>query len=128
MTSEIYLIDYYSNNIDSMMHRASIIAKTIFTVLFLIIIITSQKLYQFVIYLVILSIMILIAKLPLIRLLKWSIYPLLFGLMFAISQFFYSPILALVTLIRVFLTVLLMLFYANTAGFTPSFSHTGSFS
>jgi cobalt/nickel transport system permease protein len=122
MNSEIYLIDYYATSINSIIHKSSLLIKVAFTAFFLLVIITSTKSVQFILYIIIICLLILTARLPLLRILRWALYPVVFGLMFAVSQIFYSPTLAQITVLRVFSTVLLMLLFVNTTGFTTLFS------
>ena len=122
MTSEIYLIDQYANNGQSTIHRATFVAKLLSCTVALLAIIFSTSPFKLLIYIAITLLLIAIAKLPLLRLIRWSLYPLIFGLMFALSQVFSSPQLALLSLIKVFATVLLMMLVITTTGFPRLFS------
>lgn len=121
MNSEIYLIDVYANKKNSLIHNSSFISKFIFTFIFLFLIIFSKNYFFIISSIAILISLILFSKLPLIKILKWSSYGLVFGLMFALSQIFYSWNLAIFTIIKVFSCILLMIWFTTTTGFVDVF-------
>lgn len=121
MNSEIYLIDVYSNRKNSIIHNASLISKFIFTCIFLYLLISSKNYFFIISSIILLFSLIFISKLPFLKILKWSFYGLIFGLMFALSQLFYSWTLAIFTIIKVFSCVLLMIWFATTTGFIDIF-------
>jgi|GEM_PF-6359395 len=122
MNSEIYLIDLYASTKDSLLHRCSYIVKISFTSLFLMLIISSRDPIKIAAYSMVIISLIILAKLPLLKMLKWSAYSLIFGLMFALSQLFYSYPAATLTVLKVFTTVSLMLWFITTTGFMQLFS------
>lgn len=126
MSSEIYLIDYYANNIKSKIHSSSIISKFIFVLVLLSAIIFSTSNFKLVLYILLVISLMYIAKLPVKKLLKWSIYPLIFSLVFAISQLFYSYELAATTMLRASSSILMMIFFTTTTGFNQIFEYVPS--
>jgi len=122
MNSEIYVIDSLASKGNSVVHRSSYITKTLFAALFLMIIIFTQNNYKLIAYIVATIALMFVAKLPVKKLITWSIYPLIFGLMFAVSQAFFSYHMAITTMLRVFSTVLLMLFFITTTRFAQIFN------
>jgi cobalt/nickel transport system permease protein len=122
MTSEIYLVDLYANKKNSIIHKSSPILKIIFTFTFLFLLIFSKDYLKIFIYLGIIFSLVFLSKLPFFKLLKWSLYGLIFGLMFALSQLFYSWNLALFTLLKVFSCILLMIWFTTSTGFIELFS------
>lgn len=121
MNSEIYLIDVYANKKNSVVHKSSFISKFIFTFIFLFLIIFSKN-YLFILSsIIILTSLILLSKLPFYKILKWSLYGVIFGLMFALSQLFNSWNLAIFTLLKVFSCILLMTWFTTTTGFIDVF-------
>ena len=122
MNSEIYLIDVYANKKNSVIHKSSYISKTIFAFVFLFMIIFSKNYLQIIASIGLTLSLILVSKLPFFKILKWSLYGIVFGLMFALSQIFYSYPLAIFTLLKVFSCVLLMIWFITTTGFVDLFS------
>ncbi len=125
--SSIYLIDYYSNNIRSLIHQASPLAKLIFLFLILVSIILSKSLSSLVFILGIIVVLFLIAKLPFLKIGKWALYPAFFALIFALSQIQYG-LLPLQTLLRAITVALLVLLFVCTTPYPVFFSLLGRFS
>lgn len=121
MNSEIYLIDVYANKKNSIINNCSPISKIIFTFTFLLLLIFSKSYLEITLSILVIFSLIFLSKLPLNKLLKWSLYGIIFGLMFALSQMFYSWNLALFTIVKVFSCVLLMIWFTTSTGFIALF-------
>jgi len=119
--SSIYLIDYYSNNIDSPIHKISPISKLLFFLLILLSILFSNRVQHLLILIAIIVSLILIAKLPLLKILKWSLYLAFFASIFAISQIGYG-ILPILTFLKAESAALLALFIVCTTPYPKIFS------
>jgi len=85
-------------------------------------IIFSKNYLEIIASIFVLFSLIYLSKLPFLRILKWSLYGIIFGLMFAVSQLFYSYSLAIFTILKVFSCVLLMIWFTTTTGFIDVFS------
>ncbi len=124
--SEIYLIDKFSS-LESKIHKLSTFSKIIFIALLVILnLFTSSLLKLAMIFFLILA-LIRAAKLPLRTLLKISLYPLFFALIFALSQIGYG-ILPLISLLRAWNISLLILFLFSTTNYLKIFSLIGKIS
>ncbi len=121
MNSEIYLIDVYANRKNSVIHNCSFISKFLFAFAFLFLIIFSKNYFFILSSILIVFSLIFLSKLPVSKMLKWSFYGLIFGLMFALSQLFYSWNLALFTILKVFSCILLMVWFISSTGFIDIF-------
>lgn len=119
--SSIYLIDYYSNTIKSVIHRVTVVSKTIFLLLVLLSIVVSKSFSSLFLILFIIIVLIMMAKLPVLKILKWSLYPAFFASLFAISQIQYG-LLPLQTMLRAIDAVLLTLLIVCTTPYPAFFS------
>jgi cobalt/nickel transport system permease protein len=119
--SEIYLIDYYSNTIQSILHRLAPQTKVIFLLLVLFSIILSKSILILFLILWLIIFLILVAKLPLLKILKWSLYPAFFALLFIISQIQYG-FLPFITLFRAIDAALCLLLIFCTTPYPTIFS------
>ena len=122
--STVYLIDYYANNLDSPMHRASTIVKVTSTLLVLGTVIFNRSLLALFLQLLLILAFQSIARLPVKQLLLWALYPAFFAGLFALSQAQYSLQLALLTLLRAFDAAELVLLIINTTPYTRIISLT----
>ena len=125
--SSIYLIDYYSNSIESVLHKASPVSKIVFLFLILISIISSKSIFSLLVIFSVISFLIILAKLPFFRILTWSFYPAFFTSLFAVSQFEYG-LLPLQTMFRAVSAALSMIFLACTTSYPALFSLFGRIS
>ena len=116
--SAIYLVDYYANNLDSAMHRASPKVKMASTVVALCAIISSTRLPVLVAQFLTIVAFQAASRLPIRRLMLWAVYPAFFAALFAVSQIEYSVELSAQTLLRAVDAALLMLLFINTTPFT----------
>jgi len=120
--SAIYLIDHYANNLSSYMHKASTLSKLISAALALgITMFTGSALALMIDFLLILMFM-RTAKLPIFRMLRWTIYPAFFASLFALSQLPYSFILPIITMFKAVNAALIMLFLVSTTPYPELFS------
>ncbi len=87
MTADIRMIDYLANLKNSPYHRASALSKGMATLLILGGVIFNESLAALGVILALLALAIYLSKLPLIKILKWSIYPVFFASLFAFSVF-----------------------------------------
>lgn len=122
MSSDIYLVDVYANTTKSVIHSCSVIAKTVFTMLLLFFIIFFKSYVKLGIAIILIFSLVLLSRLPFFKILKWSAYALIFGLLFAVSQLFYSYPTAILTVMRVFASSSLMIWFITSTGFIPLFS------
>jgi len=116
--STIYLIDDYANNLDSIMHRASVGTKIASAMVVLGTIIFSTTILTLVGQFLIILLFQFGSKLPVKRLLVWAIYPAFFAAIFAISQAQYSVELSAQTMLRAVDAALLMLLLIGTTPLT----------
>lgn len=127
-TSAIYLIDHYANNLNSPMHRASPLSKLIGIALaFGITAFTNSAPALMIEFLLVLMFMAL-ARLPLLRMLEWALYPVFFASLFALSQLPYSFILPIVTLFKAMNSALIILLLVSTTPYPELFSIIGTLS
>lgn len=119
--SSIYLIDYYSNSIDSIIHRSSIISKLIFLVLVLSSILLAKSLINLLFIASTIIILIILAKLPFFKILKWSLFIVFFASLFAVSQIGYG-LLPIQTILKALSASLLMLLIICTTPYPEIFS------
>ncbi|MDI6826722.1 MAG: energy-coupling factor transporter transmembrane component T [Candidatus Aenigmarchaeota archaeon] len=119
--SSIYLIDYYSNSIDSIIHRSSIISKLIFLVLVLSSILLTKSLINLLFIVSTIFILIIVAKLPFLKILKWSLFLVFFASLFAVSQIGYG-LLPIQTTLKAMSASLLMLLIICTTPYPEIFS------
>lgn len=87
MVAELRLIDYYANAQSSHWHQASAPAKVFGTGVTVVAVILNDSLPMLLILMLLVAIAVLSARLPLMRLSRWLVYPLMFALVFAVSQF-----------------------------------------
>ncbi len=97
--SEIYLIDYYSNSINSFFHKRTVFSKAVFLISIFISVLPSRSFYVFFFIFFNLFIISLISKIPITKIMKWGSCPVIFTLFFALSQLG-QGILPLITLAR----------------------------
>lgn len=83
---DISFIDNLAYNKDSVMHRASALSKVLMVVLIITSVVISANIYVFAFALAFLFIALLIADLPVFRVLVFAGYALAFSLIFAISS------------------------------------------
>ena len=119
--SSIYLIDYYANSLKSDLHQMNNKTKFIFFLLFLFSILFTPSLSDLFFIFLIIFILILLAHLPLLKIFLWSIYPLFFAALFALSQIKFG-LLPLKTLFRAWDASLLMLLLIYTTPYPLFFS------
>lgn len=125
--SSIYQIDFYANTLESFFHKRSVITKILFMILVLAAIVVSQKLLMLFFIFVILLYFLIRAKISLIYVLRWLVFPLFFASIFALSQF-RQPHLAALTMLRATDSVLLCLFIICTTPFPEIFALLGKIS
>lgn len=113
MESEIYLIDHNANNLCGPFHQVSFASKNILLFLFLAMIISSTSINQLLFFLSIGIVSILLSGLDTSKIFKWSLYPLVFVLLFFLSQIS-NPTLAIITFLRAYSMILLLLLLINT--------------
>ncbi len=87
MTADIRMIDYLANRKDTPYHKASASSKSIATALILGGVVFNHSLDALAVVLALLALAIQLSKLPLVKLLKWSTYPVFFAALFAFSVF-----------------------------------------
>ncbi len=81
------MIDYFANRKDSRLHTASALSKVIATLIVIASVVMNSNLRALIIILGIILLTVRISKLPLGRILKWGIYPVVFAAVFAIGIF-----------------------------------------
>ncbi len=112
--SEVYLIDYYSNSINSFFHRRTVLSKAVLLLLIFLSVISSKSFHVFLFVFLNLIIISLISKIPLKMIGKWSFYPIIFTSIFALSQI-NQGWLPLITLFRALIIAFaVMLFFCIT--------------
>lgn len=119
--SEIYLIDYYANILKSPLHTLNPLTKVVFLVFILLSIILSTSISSLLLVFCLLIFLIILAKLPLFKILQWSLYPLFFASLFVISQIHYGT-LPLITLLRALNAAVCLLFIFCTTPYPAIFS------
>lgn len=107
--NEIYLIDYYSNNIRSLFHQRPALTKLFFLLLILLSIVISKSVFDLVLIFFTIIALIILAQLPFFKIFKWSLYPVFFALIFAVSQIKFG-LLPLKTILKALDATLLMFF------------------
>ena len=117
----IYLVDYYANNLKSHMHKASVTMKLLTTAIAVLLIITTHSVTLLIIDFALTLIFIGFSNLPVLRILRWSLYPAFFASFFAISQLPYSLITPLITIFRAVDAALVMLLLINTTPYPQIF-------
>jgi len=122
ISTTIYLIDHYANNLNSPMHKASTLSRLMSAIVVLgITIFTNSALALVAEFLIILT-FIAAAKLPISRLLSWALYPAFFASLFALSQIPYSLVLPIITIFKAINAALVMLFLISTTPYPELFS------
>jgi cobalt/nickel transport system permease protein len=110
------------------MHRASPLSKLIGAALaFGVTALTNSApalMVEFLLVLVFLA----LARLPILRMLQWALYPVFFASLFALSQLPYSFVLPIVTLIKATNSALIVLLLVGTTPYPELFSIIGAFS
>ncbi len=119
--SSIYIIDYYSNNLESVIHKSSTISKIIFLILVLISILLTKSLFKLLLIIFVIITLIKVAKLPILKILSWSLFLVFFASLFAISQISYG-LLPLQTILRAFCASSLMFLIICTTPYPRIFS------
>ncbi len=119
--SSIYLIDYYSNGIESFVHQRTTPAKIIFLLLILSSIVISHSLSFLIAILFLIIILIFLSRLSFAKLIKWALYPAFFAAIFALSQI-KNPSLSLQTMLRATDAALLCLLIICTTPYPKIFS------
>ncbi|MEM3062613.1 MAG: energy-coupling factor transporter transmembrane component T [Nitrososphaerota archaeon] len=125
--NSIYLIDYYSNLGKSSIHKLTIISKVIFFFCILFSIILSKTFSHLFFILFLIIFLIVLAQLPFLKILKWSLYPTFFAFLFAVSQINYG-LLPFQTMLRALNAALLMLFMICTTPYPTLFNLIGRLS
>lgn len=126
--SEIYLIDYYANSFKSYFHQTNVLAKLIFFALVLFSIVFTSSVPALVFIFAAVLLLLFFSRLPILKILEWSLYPLLFALVFVFSQIQESGELAGQTFFRAITAIFLMFFLALTTPFPLIFSLLGKVS
>jgi cobalt/nickel transport system permease protein len=116
--SAIYLVDYYANNLDSPMHRASVNIKMISFVVTLGAIIFDTLLQTLILQFFLIIGFQIASRLSIKHILLWALYPTFFAALFAVSQALYSLEMSIQTLLRAVNAALLMLLLVNTTSYT----------
>lgn len=116
--STIHLVDDYANNLDSIMHRASVGTKIASAMVALGTIILSTTILTLAGQFFIILLFQFVSKLPVKRLLVWASYPAFFAVIFAISQAQYSVELSAQTMLRAVDAAMLMLLLIGTTPLT----------
>jgi cobalt/nickel transport system permease protein len=116
--STIYLMDDYANNLESVMHRASVGTKIASTAVALGTIIFSTTIQTLIEQFFIILLFQFASRLPIKRFLIWAVYPAFFAAIFAISQAQYSIELSAQTMLRAINAALLILLLFGTTPFT----------
>lgn len=125
--SSVYLIDYYSNITKSVIHQITAASKIIFLLLVLFSIVISKSFLNLFLIFLIIILLITVAKIPLLKILKWTIYPAFFASLFALSQIQYG-LLPLQTMLRAVDAALLVIFIICTTPYPAIFSLLGKIS
>lgn len=125
--SSIYLVDYYSNTIKSVIHQITVIPKIIFLLFVLFSVVISKSLFDLLLIFFVIVFLIVIAQLPFLKILKWSLYPAFFASLFAISQIQYG-LLPLQTMLKAIDAACLVLFVICTTPYPALFSLFGKIS
>lgn len=104
------------------MHKASVITKSLVTVALILLVITMNAIAVLVADFILTLLFIVFSKLPLLRILRWALYPAFFAIFFALSQLPYSVILPVITMLRAVDAALIMLLFINTTPYPQIFS------
>jgi len=119
--SSIYLIDYFANTIKSPMHQRTVISKLIFLLLILFSIVISESILILIFVFLTIIALLIAAKLPFLKILKWSVYPAFFASLFALSQIGFG-LLPLQTILRAIDAAVLALLIVCTTPYPNLFS------
>ncbi|MHA1860641.1 MAG: cobalt ECF transporter T component CbiQ [Candidatus Asgardarchaeia archaeon] len=89
--NELYLIDHWANNGDSILHRMSAVTKFIVSVLLVVAVISINSPIKLLLLTMVAFTMVLISRINLRVLWKWILLPVYFALVISILMPFYTP-------------------------------------
>ncbi|RLI41842.1 hypothetical protein DRO59_05815 [Candidatus Bathyarchaeota archaeon] len=104
------------------MHNASVITKFLVTAALILLVITTNSVLALLAYFALILLYVTFSKLPLVRILRWALYPAFFATFFALSQIQYSLILPVITVLKAVDAALIMLLFINTTPYPQVFS------
>lgn len=123
MNSEIILLENYALNTKSIIHSSSQITKVLFSVLMLFLIIFCTEKLKLVFYILVIISLIYLSKLLKKEIFIFTFYPFIFSLFFSFAVLFNSKEMFLIVMLRVYATILLMVFLISTVGFNRIFNY-----
>ncbi|MHA1506060.1 MAG: cobalt ECF transporter T component CbiQ [Candidatus Asgardarchaeia archaeon] len=89
--NELYLIDHWANNGDSILHRMSAITKFVVSILLVMAVISINSPIKLLLLMLVALIMVLMSRINLRALWKWILLPVYFALVISILMPFYTP-------------------------------------
>ena len=119
---DVWTIDFWANNWDSVLHRASPLAKVISVALILgAIVLTNDFVVLATIYLSVIA-AIAFTRLPTLRILSIGLYPGLFAILFAISRWDGTILTPTIIILKALGAALTMLMLITTTSYPDIFS------
>lgn len=103
------------------MHKASVITKLLVTAVLVLFVITMNSVIALAADFAFVLLFIALSKLPLLRMLRWALYPAFFAAFFALSQLSYSFIMPIITIFKAVNAALIMLLFINTTPYPRIF-------
>ncbi len=87
MVADIRMVDYFANKKDSPFHMSSAISKGIATLLIIASVVTNDDLRSLALILGVILFTFHLSRLPLLKVLTWGIYPVIFAAVFGLGIF-----------------------------------------
>ncbi len=87
MVADIRMVDYFANKKDSPFHMSSAISKGIATLLIIASVVTNDDLRSLALILGVIIFTFHLSRLPLLKVLTWGIYPVIFAAVFGLGIF-----------------------------------------